>query len=172
MPRVRRALIERRVLELLDQSGLLQPPVDVYAVAERLGLDVRTRPLDKELSGFMQRTDGGAVIAVNADHTPNRQRFTLAHELGHWSLDHGDAVIDSHLYRDQLASAGENVVEIEANTFAASLLMPAEWLRDDVPASRVLGPLDEDVTDDLARLYQVSQQAMAFRLMNLGLMKS
>ncbi len=119
----------------------------------------------------MQRQDDdGVLIAVNSTHGPHRQRFTLGHELGHWLLGHQDAV-DNELYRNELASRGESTVEIEANAFAAALLMPEDWLREDLAAG-VLDPMDEEQIDSLARRYNVSPQAMTFRLINLNLMRT
>ena len=170
MPRVRRSLILRKVGELLRDAPRKQA-IDVDQVALSLGADVRRRRLDAGLSGLMRRRGQHVVIGINEVHSPTRQRFTLAHELGHWLLNHGDTVVDTVERRDELSSQGINVNEMEANAFAAELLMPGEWLRDDGPP-RMLSPLDEDAIRGLATKYEVSLEAMTFRLINLGLMEA
>jgi len=99
-----------------------------------------------------------------------RQRFTIAHELGHLLLHDGVPIrIDRNFRVNWRKGSGvnaSNVEEIEANFFAASLLMPKSML---TTANR----LDHfDVEDDaeivrLARLFRVSTQAMTFRLAEL-----
>ncbi len=170
MPRVRRALIGRQVADLLRDAPR-KKAVDVELIAGRLGADVRRRDLDPELSGLMQRRGREVVIGINEHHLPARQRFTIAHELGHWLLNHGDTVVDNVQRRDAVSSQGTDVNEMEANAFAAELLMPSSWLREEVPP-RMLSPLDEDVTTALAEKYEVSKEAMTFRLINLGLMEA
>ena len=77
--------------------------------------------------------EGTPIIGVNALHHPNRQRFTIAHECGHLILHkpqitkevHVDKALASPmLMRDSVSAAGVDEMEIEANLFAAELLMP------------------------------------------------
>lgn len=116
---------------------------------------------------------GDPVVVVNDRHARVRQRFTIAHELGHLLLHKGRPVIVDHLtrahvnMRDQTSSLATSQEEIAANQFAASLLMPAEWI------SGAVGPhLDLSTTRLVAQLagtFDVSEQAMEYRLINLGL---
>ena len=170
MLRVRRSLIVRQVRELLREAPRKQA-VDVDEIARNLGTDVRRRPLDTGLSGLMHRRGQHVVIGINEGHSSTRQRFTVAHELGHWLLNHGDTVVDTVERRDELSAQGTNVNEMEANAFAAELLMPGDWLREEGPP-RMLSPLDEDFIQRLATKYQVSREAMTFRLINLHLMEA
>lgn len=174
MPRVRRRRIKREVDQLLAGTRISAPPVDVDAVAAWKGAVVRKAPLEQELSGLLHRRGEQMVIGINTRHVPRRQRFTLAHEIGHWLLGHGDTVVDKNpgvLRRDTVSSSAVDSDEIEANAFAAELLMPEEWIRSDA-GQTVLGPMDEDLVNELADKYDVSTQAMTFRLVNLGLMKT
>lgn len=170
--------IERRVKELLDEAGIRTAPVDPVALAERLGVEVRPEIAADDVSGGLYHIEGGAVIGVNASHHPNRQRFTVAHELGHWILhdqadfvDHG-YVMDGtraktpRFMRNQLSSEAVDVKEMEANAFAASLLMPRAFLAKAVRDLQL--PVRSEEVENLARQFKVSQQAMTFRLQNLN----
>jgi Zn-dependent peptidase ImmA (M78 family) len=112
--------------------------------------------------------NGAAVIVVNSAHHPNRQRFTLAHELAHHVLHESYLTKNVHvdtavLQRNEKSSEGTDVKEVEANTFAAEILMPRALLK---AFGRV------DVNDDakiaeIARQFKVSPTAMAIRLENI-----
>jgi Zn-dependent peptidase ImmA (M78 family) len=124
---------------------------------------------DEDISGFYLRDKQERIIGVNNSQAVVRQRFTIAHELGHALLEEKDGVhVDGRFnFRDTRSSLAIDPDEMAANQFAAELLMPE---------SEVFELVGEgiDVTDDgelrtLARRFGVSQQAMAYRLVNLGL---
>jgi Zn-dependent peptidase ImmA (M78 family) len=102
---------------------------------------------------------GGAVIAVNGEHAPTRQRFTIAHELGHHLLGHTERF---HLNLSDGTSPEHNYrLERAANEFAADLLMPRRLLAGAFEAN--------SSTSALASMFEVSDIAMGYRLVNLGL---
>ena len=174
MPPLSRQVIERRALHLLRESGQLQLPVDVEQVANHLRIRVEYTNLDEDCSGLLVNRDGNAtVIGVNWDHHPNRQRFTIAHELGHFALKHeGGTFVDKGTYarfRDKDSYSGKITEEREANQFAAALLMPARLLKKEF-ADRLLDPGDQAALEELVNNFQVSPQAMMFRLQNLRLL--
>jgi Zn-dependent peptidase ImmA (M78 family) len=70
-------------------------------------------------------------------------------------------------WRNSVSSQGVDWNEIEANRFAAALLMPEHMLRQDLDQFK---SLDRDAVQRLASLYKVSRIAMHFRLVNLGLL--
>lgn len=114
-------------------------------------------------------------MVVNEEHHRHRQRFTIAHEIGHHRLHDADAYLDGTAtlrLRDATSATGTDREEREANAFAAALLMPADWVHDhfmDIVTARRL--VDEDtIVARLAHQFDVSEQAMRFRLVNLGLM--
>jgi Zn-dependent peptidase ImmA (M78 family) len=161
---------------LLRSLGVAQTPIDVDEIARRVGIQVvRQQFADGEVSGMLFREKGKQpIIGVNASQAQTRQRFTLAHELGHWQLHPGRVVILDRPVRinrrDSLSSMATDREEIEANDFAANLLMPEEavhtYLSQLPPAIRH----DSDACADwLAAEFNVSFAAMGFRLMNLGL---
>ncbi len=108
-------------------------PVQVERIARAMKVRVQYAPLDGDLSGMVSIQDGVPIIGVNSLHHPNRQRFTLSHELGHLCL-HRSVLeelvhVDKHiLNRDALTEAGTDELEIEANAFASELLMPEALL--------------------------------------------
>jgi Zn-dependent peptidase ImmA (M78 family) len=110
-----------------------------------------------------------AILGVNRSHHLNRQRFTIAHEIGHYLLHEGDRIFVDRTYnvsmRSSTSSLGTDTEEIEANTFASHLLVPDEFLAKD-PDAVDIDMEDEDSIRRLARKYRVSPQAMTFRLIN------
>jgi Zn-dependent peptidase ImmA (M78 family) len=112
------------------------------------------------------------VIGINQDHPKNRQRFSIAHEVGHWCLHRSTSSVfvdtSSVFFRDKESSEGVRMQEIEANRFAAALLMPEQELRDAVGPAH-LDPFDEVAFRRLAARFAVSIQALSIRLARLDL---
>jgi Zn-dependent peptidase ImmA (M78 family) len=167
--------IRRKAERVLDAAGVAQPPVPVEQLARQCGAVVRYQPFADQLSGMLVRRGKDWIIGVNSLDAEARQRFTIAHELGHL-LIHGktDAVfVDRSFpvrFRDSRAATGTDPREVEANRFAAELLMPAGFLLDDLAEEEETDGLDADeLITRLARRYDVSEQAMTIRLTNLGL---
>jgi Zn-dependent peptidase ImmA (M78 family)/transcriptional regulator with XRE-family HTH domain len=160
---VRASSPERAAREARKHTGQEAIPVNVKAVARRLGVGLFFSPFPDALSAFLLRGDGRAVIGVNSNQHPVRQRFSAAHEVGHFVLGHTDGNIFD--YAVPATSDGEPPGyhpqnERQANTFAAELLMPEEHLIEEAPDYSVAR---------LAKRYEVSQEAMSFRLLHLGL---
>ena len=162
----------REAQALLEQHAIKAVPVPVERIAKSLGIRVEYAPLDDELSGLAHIRDDVPIIGINALHAPNRQRFTLAHELGHVRLHHRELERAVHvdrgsLRRDALSAEGVDTIEIEANAFAAELLMPTRLLISALERHPV------DLEDDravaaLAKRFRVSDAAMRYRLNSLG----
>lgn len=155
---------EAAAAALLKQCSVKEPPVRIEEITRHFALPVVEWAFPDALSALIVQTNApGYVIGVNKDHPRGRRRFSIAHELGHAVLRHKN----SHYWEFTDQSAfGEPPDydaddEREANAFAAALLMHDRWLRQDVPALH-------NITK-LARRYQVSEEAMSFRLMNLRL---
>lgn len=152
--------------ELIEKAGILEPPIDVFALCTRCGVLVLRRPFPDALSGLVFSHEGGAIIGVNTLHSDTRQRFSTAHELGHFILGHHErsrSYEDSfHIDVSEGNPAGIDLrAERAANEFAADLLMPrrfiaAEFEHSPNPAA-------------LASRFEVSELAMGYRLVNLGL---
>lgn len=147
-------------------------PVDVHAIAQGLGIRVVSEDLPENVSGVLLAEKDPPIIAVSqADHW-HRRRFSVAHELGHFLLHRNSATlfVDANpvFFRDERSSQGADWQEIEANAFAAALLMPAEAIRRHL-TEQPLDPLDDAGLGRLAQAFDVSSQAMAIRLAILNL---
>jgi Zn-dependent peptidase ImmA (M78 family) len=173
---VRRKQIRDLVETLLTRHRITRAPVPVDRIARELGIHIKLDKVDADLSGFIVRDKGRRVlIGANKSHHPNRQRFTIAHELGHYflhagynvHLDEGRAAFTVNL-RNSKSSKGEDNDEREANLFAAELLMPAKFLRDDLQGEELDLLVDNKFLSELAKKYSVSLQALTFRLTHLG----
>jgi Zn-dependent peptidase ImmA (M78 family) len=171
---VRRKHIRAVVEKLLSDNRIRSAPVSASDIASHLGVEVQLEAADDELSGFLYRNRNRdqAIIGVNALHHPNRQNFTTAHELGHFLLHEFDDIhVDRQFrvwLRSEASSQGTDLEEKEANLFAAELLMPEKFLVKDVQTIGTVDVLDEDVIKRIAEKYEVSTQAMTFRLAYLG----
>lgn len=171
---IRRKLIGATVRQLLSEMEITRPPVDVQMIAEKKGAIVVDEPLaDQSFSGFLYRcSDARPVIGTNSNHPINRKRFTIAHELAHMLIHpktgvHLDQVVIQ--MRDSTSSTGQNEEEMEANRFAAELLMPEQFLATDIAAMGAVHADDSHAVEILADKYEVSVQAMTIRLSALGL---
>src|SRR5256885_1324338 len=115
----------QRAYKLLQEQRVTEAPIDVEALAHSQGVTVRFEELEDKISGILVRKGGKVYAAVNKFHHPNRQRFTVAHELGHFLLhakSPGVFVDDALVYfreDDDLNLADAR--EMEANMFAAAL---------------------------------------------------
>ncbi|MDZ8089962.1 MAG: ImmA/IrrE family metallo-endopeptidase [Nostoc sp. DedQUE12b] len=168
--------IEKNATDLLESLKSMDLPVRVDAIAYRLGLMVEFVPLGEEVSGLLVIENGKGTIGINEAHIPVRQRFTLAHEIGHYILhkEQSELFIDKKytaIFRDSRSSSGELRREIQANQFAAALLMPRKLVENEIKA-RGLDLGDDCMLRKLAEDFEVSIQAMAYRLSNMNIFPS
>jgi len=163
--------IQEQVNDLLRSVKVRRPPVPVKEIAKAQGITIASVPATDDISGALIRHKARAIIAVNTSQHSNRQRFTIAHELGHFFLHEGlDEHVDQNFriaWRSLESSSAVNWLEIEANRFAAELLMPGAFLRKDLDQLR---QMDNHAVALLASRYRVSAEAMKFRLINLGVL--
>ena len=122
--------VQRAVDALLVEHAITSPPVDPVAIARDRGISVVFVGFSESgtaISGFYDCEEN--AIFVNRDEYPLRQTFTVAHELGHKIL-HEDWAKSSEykvLLRDT-SQQYQDFREKEANSFAASLLMPRKMV--------------------------------------------
>lgn len=174
MPQIYKSKAEREATKVWNKAG--RPvPVPVNDIIRDYGLALQESALEDSISGMMvTKENGTAVVVINQDHHENRKRFSMAHELGHYLLHRSSRSIfvdasEQKFYRDAEASTGTKLQEIEANAFAAELLMPQESIEERV--SETLTMLDEPIIERLADEFHVSQSAMIFRLQKLRLLE-
>ena len=158
----------RKLLEItLVKDGMISIPIDVEAIAGKLGIVTKRLHLDNGTDGLLIYDDqGGAFVAVVSDDCGDaRSRFTLAHEIGHYIKDYQDYVPGEPAglieRRDELSSAGTDPDEIWANQFAASLLMPSNVVKTMWA--------DNVSVEKMARRLGVSIVSLGHRLENMGL---
>lgn len=132
-------------------------PVDVLGCAQAVGMPIYSTPLGHGVSGMIKRENDGFVCYVDSTEPSVRQRFTAAHELGHFVL-HRDKIGETHSDNYMLRADGFNgYQETQANSFAADLLMPRDLIER---------KMMEGITSvaALAKTFGVSQVAMSIRL--------
>jgi len=157
-------------MKLSDQWEILNDarehlPVPVKSLPARLGIKLRAAFLGSGISGMLEKSGDSFLLTVNATDSDTRQRFTLAHELGHYMLHRhlvGDGLDDDMAYRSTEVGKYHNTLigpkeEREANKFAANLLMP----RDAINRERIR--LHDSVAE-MAQLFGVSEHAMSIRM--------
>ena len=167
---------ESKAQTLLQDLRIDQYPIPVERIAEHLGATLRFEPFDGDISGMLFRDDQRVIIGVNSLDGVKRQRFTISHEIGHLVLHNGRPMfVEKHVQvnlRNSVSSTATNREEIEANSFAAELLMPADMVKRE--ASRRLGKggavSRDSLLDAMSDAFRVSRQAMEIRLTNLGLL--
>ena len=153
------AQLEAMAQIALCEASFNNKNVDVVELANLLGYSVFQADFENDIAGKVEKNSNEAIIYINRNDKPERQRFTIAHEIGHILLHHNNNQdIDFIDYRNK----GEySQKEFEADNFPAALLMPKD-------RSIELWNNLNDV-DDFARAISVSRAAASIRLMNLGL---
>lgn len=139
-------------------------PVPILEIAQKLNLKVfNTNSLKEKESGLIRVEDNAYVIYVNESHSSKRKRFTIAHEIIHFLL-HKDFIDESYITPSkQPIMSAENINltvdeqqrEVEANKFAAKLLMPEEQFK------KVW--MESDSIEAVSNIFQVSVSAAAIR---------
>lgn len=170
MPDFRKAQL--RAKQILTRHAVTDIPVDIEQLARLEGVQVERADFGDEISGVLVKDRDRAIIGVNGRHAYTRQRFTIAHELGHHLLHaRRELFVDKDFivhFRDANSSKGYDPLEIEANQFAAELLMPAEKVKE-IFVEAPFDIDDEGALRKLAARFVVSPIAMTLRLSSLGL---
>ena len=152
-----RSIAERQAATLLDLMNITEPLVPMFVIHSLPGISVEWRQ-GLLVSGMSVRTNARWRIAIRAEECRQRQRFSLAHEFKH-VLDSPVIVrTHAHLKPERQKARAEQLCDY----FAACLLMPRPWVKHDY-----YGGVQN--IRALARRYYVSQDAMATRLSELGL---
>jgi len=155
----------KRAREARAELGLGAEPLDclLTTVEGRLEIPVIAAELPEQIDGCCWRDGAATILWLNGTRVPVRQRFTLAHELGHLRCAHvGSIPPESFL---TLNGKQTDSREIQANAFAAEFLAPAAGI------TAHLGGREAELEDvvGLAILHRISSIAALYRLNSLGL---
>jgi Zn-dependent peptidase ImmA (M78 family)/transcriptional regulator with XRE-family HTH domain len=151
------AALARAAEEGLSLTGASLPAL----VEKAFGADVAVVALDEGFDGLAASSDEAKLIVLGTSQVPARQRFTLAHELGHLLAGDDQGVhLDKDVYDKTQA---KDPSEMRANNFASAFLMPEDILRSAVGAAA----LTEEAFAALSCELQVSPSALAIRLQQL-----
>lgn len=147
------------VLRLGERQGVTLFPLDIKSLIRMFNISLEFMILDNEISGYLEKGGDGWLIVINRLHHPRRQRFTMAHELGHYILHRKqqNKFVDEKLFR----GVSQNSMETEANRFAAEILMPEPSFRE--KAGSGMGP------EALSEAFEVSSQAVKVRASQLSI---
>lgn len=168
-----------KIIELIRE---IAPPIsltnvilDIEKAVERIGIDVKysdmTHLKEKDVSGYVFSKNGKITIVVNINDIRQRQRFTIAHELGHVFLHWGwlpnkklkERMLEVS-YRNGEYTDEQLEREEEADKFAAEFLAPRKNVQESLKKYKQQGILDKEKQIELLSLdYNVSY-TMAYRL--------
>lgn len=162
--------IEEKAESVLKQQGFYYVGFDIFKLVKKLDIIVVSEEFESDISGLLAISNEKVIISYNKAEDNKRSRFTVAHELGHYFLHSKNQpfFIDKTpkiMYRNNASSTGEVLKEREANAFAAAILMPQELISKEL-ANFSFGA--DAIIKELAKVFKVSEQAMSFRLSNLG----
>jgi len=148
----------RRLAEKFNSN---EYAVNLYAIIEKLGATLcKTDKLPNSILGSARKTRSGVwIIIVNSRQIDSRQRFTIAHEIGHIVLNHSDIYPE---YYSFITNSKLAYKERQANVFATELLMPVSKFKDLY--------FNKHITNvpDIAKYFQVSKQAAEIRITEIG----
>lgn len=157
-----RTLVARKLARaLIKQVGFKSPPVSLWKIIVHLKLESKfdVQPVEdfgENISGVIVVIDDSTIIGFNKKQHWHRRRFTIAHEIGHFKM--------GSMHNDLMAAlTSNNPAEIEANQFAAELLIPYQFLKTDFQNST-------KSIDELSMKYRVSKEAMGWRISKSGLL--
>lgn len=172
--------IEKKAIRLLNSLNQFKFPVKVKSIIKEMGIKLEKVDLGEDISGALVIENGKPRIGYNTFESEVRQRFTLAHELGHYVL-HGKGKDDylfvdnaKVMFRTNKTSNQDYKREREANVFAASLLMPKSLIHEEfksIEESSNHNLIEDEIVKEMASKFKVSQIAMTYRLINLGLIQ-
>jgi len=152
-------LAENKAVELLKKNKIEEPVVPIFDIANAEGIKLKFVKMPEKLQNVAGFFDPESkTIFINETDAPNRQTFTIAHELGHYILEHKPNEYGVLLRIPNLIEI--NSKEKEANCFAANLLVPSEMLKEKIKRYNNIKP-DAIL---LAEIFGVSEEVMRHRL--------
>lgn len=161
------AQIERIVEDICREHNVNILDVDPVKLADQLGIIVQEVEFnDSDISGILSHEGDKYTISINMYDSYERKRFTVAHELGHYWLGHLKET-DSNLEIFRKCATGDDK-EIEANKFAAALLVNSSYLKAMYEVSKIVNKDYTTIVTKLAEKFHVSKQTLHYRLKSIG----
>jgi Zn-dependent peptidase ImmA (M78 family) len=149
------------LISFAEKNGIETDPINIAELAQHLNITTRYEPMDDDQSGSLvkNKKSGQWVMTVNSLHHPHRQRFTMAHEIAHriCHAAQSDEFRDNVFFRNKET----NPMEIEANKFASSLLMPKDKFSSFIKN-------ESSKVEDISKFFRVSSIAVRIRAKQLG----
>ncbi len=155
-------------------------PIDINKILNCLGIKLEeVNYWDDDMLGEIEVKNGQPIIRINkANHLyEERERFTMAHELGHLCKHIAPNSTEKFIDTEKTMQRNRywSIQEYEANNFAAQLLMPKDLIYKEI--KEIINEYMEqnkkttldNIIEILARKFQVSKSAMRYRLKNLGI---
>lgn len=157
----RKAVAKKLAQKVIKETGISSAPVSLQKVIEHLkkslNLEVMKVTLTEKISGLLVVCEDvekeSMTIGFNADKPWCHRRFTIAHEIGH--------IMMNHTCSGNTNDKSDN--ETEANNFAAELLIPTKFIKEDFKKIPNI--------PELCKLYRVSGESMAIKLGDARLLK-
>ncbi len=161
--------------EILARNNIKAAPIPLEEIVIKEGLNIVKYDLGDDISGILIINEAKGTIGVNPKDSYYRQRFSIAHELGHFLL-HADSsaffvdkdFLIKYRHTNKNYSNAERKQEQEANAFAAALLMPAKIIESEIENGQILGLTETELIAQLAYKFKVSEVAMSYRFTNLN----
>ncbi len=149
--------VRKYARELLKRCNINEPPVDLRIIIEKEGLEYQEVDyFPDDVDALIIPMQGRVIAAVNKNQSPNRRRFSLAHELCHHLLHRDRSLLEDRMTvdwrppsRDEIHS--KDVFEAEADIFAGEVLISLPFLKKTFKPGMT--------AQDVARLFEVSQEA-------------
>lgn len=171
--------ISKSIIETTNQfiernSDILDNfPINIEQLVSNEGITLRVHDFKDEVSGLLFIQGNTKTIGVDKNSGDLRKRFTIAHELGHYILhnERSNMFVDKVFFRKNSEgyTTKEEKIEKEANYFAANILMPEKLIHNAI-ANLTCDLYEDDTITKLAAAFKVSNSAMSFRLINLGIL--
>lgn len=156
---------EDRAYIARQELGLgLDAPISVLDAVENLaGVPVCVAAFPQDVAGVFLRRAGRAFLFVNGTQVVVRQRFTLAHEYGHYVMQHAPRI------ESDAGMRAKDPQEVQANNFAGAFLAPRQAIHSWV--DRHAGPAaDLDLVVRLGAFFGISAEAACIRLEKAGVL--
>lgn len=158
------AQAENAASKLIDKYGINSPEqIRVRDIAFLENAFVVEEAVARATASLV-RTENTATIRVTPTDQPERQRFSIAHELGHFKLNHTNGILQKICTKNDMMSWHSNNIEAEANFFADELLLPKKMIEKMCDVAEI----NFKPVEDISKKFRVSLTATAIKFVRLN----